>query len=56
MIRRLYQDPGLRQRLGENAARTAGRYTWERHVDQMRALFEQAMAGNASKTAASRES
>jgi len=56
MIRRLYQDPGLRQRLGENAARTAGRYTWERHVDQMRALFEQAMAGNASKTAASRNS
>jgi UDP-glucose:(heptosyl)LPS alpha-1,3-glucosyltransferase len=43
MIKRLYHDGDLRRRLGENAVRTAGQYTWERNADEMRRLFEQAM-------------
>ncbi len=42
-IRRLYEDPALRARIGENAARTAETYTWERNATQMYAVFEQAL-------------
>lgn len=42
-IRELYESPDLRHHLGQNAARSAARYTWERNAAEMRALFEQAM-------------
>lgn len=32
LVRRLYEDPGLRLRTGENAARTAQSYTWDRNA------------------------
>jgi UDP-glucose:(heptosyl)LPS alpha-1,3-glucosyltransferase len=32
LVRRLYADPDLRLRVGENAARTARSYTWERNA------------------------
>ncbi len=40
-IRRLYADPELCRRLGENAARTARQYTWDRNGEQIRAIFEE---------------
>ena len=46
MIRDLIADPGLRNRLGEAAVKTALRYTWERNAAQMRALFEKAAPRN----------
>lgn len=42
-IRELYENPDLGHRLGQNAARSAALYTWERNAAEMRALFEQAM-------------
>jgi glycosyltransferase involved in cell wall biosynthesis len=42
MIRNLIADHALRNRLGEAAAKTALRYTWERNAAQMRKLFEKA--------------
>jgi len=38
-IRRLYEDPALRQRLAANASRTAQAYTWDRNGEQIRAIF-----------------
>jgi UDP-glucose:(heptosyl)LPS alpha-1,3-glucosyltransferase len=38
-IRRLCQDPSLLHRLGENAARTALRYTWDQNGEQMKDIF-----------------
>jgi UDP-glucose:(heptosyl)LPS alpha-1,3-glucosyltransferase len=49
LIRCLVQDPALRQRLGENAFQTAQGYTWERNAEQMRRLFEEALARKASR-------
>lgn len=43
MIRRLFEDAGFRAELGENAARTARQYTWERAGQQMNAIFEQVL-------------
>jgi glycosyltransferase involved in cell wall biosynthesis len=40
MIRRLYEDEGFRARLGESAAVTAQKYTWERNGQQLAAIFE----------------
>jgi UDP-glucose:(heptosyl)LPS alpha-1,3-glucosyltransferase len=40
MIRNLYNDAELRKRLGENASRTALKYTWDRNADQLREVFE----------------
>ncbi len=34
LLRRLYQQPDLRRRIGENAARTAQAYTWERNASE----------------------
>jgi glycosyltransferase involved in cell wall biosynthesis len=42
-IRRLYEEPLLRQRLGEQAALTAQKYTWERNGEEMRAIFAEAL-------------
>jgi glycosyltransferase involved in cell wall biosynthesis len=43
-IRRLCEDAALRERIGENAARTAEAYTWERNATQVYAVLEQALA------------
>jgi UDP-glucose:(heptosyl)LPS alpha-1,3-glucosyltransferase len=43
LIRRLYEDPALRKKLGESAVRTARQYTWERNAEQMKLIFEQVL-------------
>jgi glycosyltransferase involved in cell wall biosynthesis len=40
MIRKLIDDPALRNRLGAAASETARRYTWDRNAAQMREFFE----------------
>jgi glycosyltransferase involved in cell wall biosynthesis len=44
LIRRLYEDAALRQRLGEAAAKTAARFTWEENARQMREFLVSAAA------------
>ena len=39
MLRRLYRDQDLRKRLGENAAETARKYTWERNGRELSLIF-----------------
>jgi UDP-glucose:(heptosyl)LPS alpha-1,3-glucosyltransferase len=39
-IRRLFQDPNFRGQLGENAARTSLRYTWDQNGEQMKEIFK----------------
>jgi UDP-glucose:(heptosyl)LPS alpha-1,3-glucosyltransferase len=39
MIARLYYDPALREGLGQVAARTASRYTWDHNAEQLDSLF-----------------
>jgi len=41
MIRRLYEDKELRNRLGNQACETARRYTWERNGLDLAAIFEE---------------
>jgi UDP-glucose:(heptosyl)LPS alpha-1,3-glucosyltransferase len=48
-IRRLYEDPALRRRMGENACRTTEAYTWERNAGELYAVFEQALARKLQK-------
>ena len=43
LLRRLYEDSGLRQTLGENAARTAQGLTWEKNAALTRDFLEAAM-------------
>jgi glycosyltransferase involved in cell wall biosynthesis len=43
LISALQNNPDLRQSLGDNAARTARKYTWERNAIQLSAIFEQAI-------------
>jgi glycosyltransferase involved in cell wall biosynthesis len=43
-IRRLYKEPELRARLGEQAAHTAQNYTWDRNGEQIRAIFAEALS------------
>ncbi len=43
-IRLLYEDSALRDRLGENAAQTAQKLTWERNGEEIRAIFEESLA------------
>jgi len=38
-IRRLRQDPDFLRQLGENASRTASRYTWDQNGDQMKEIL-----------------
>ena len=44
MIRLLHSDSALRERLGENASRTALQYTWDRNAHELRQIFEQILA------------
>lgn len=41
MIRRLYGDPELRARIGDNAAQTARQFTWEQNAHDLAAIFQQ---------------
>jgi glycosyltransferase involved in cell wall biosynthesis len=43
-IRRLYDEPALRQRLGVHASLTAQQYTWDRNGEQIRAIFAEALS------------
>jgi UDP-glucose:(heptosyl)LPS alpha-1,3-glucosyltransferase len=43
LISDLQGNPGLRVALGENAARTARQYTWERNAAQLDTLFQQVL-------------
>lgn len=43
MIRRLYDDRGFRERLGQNAAATARQYTWERAGRELAVILEQVL-------------
>ncbi len=39
MLRRLYHDQDLRKRLGQNAAETVQKYTWERNGRELSMIF-----------------
>ena len=43
MIRRLYTDEPFRDRLGEEAAKTARQYTWERNGREFTAILEEVL-------------
>ena len=51
LLRRLFTDPDLCSRLGETAARTARRYSWERNAEQGRMLLEEALSNKNSTEA-----
>jgi glycosyltransferase involved in cell wall biosynthesis len=38
-VRRLYETPGFLQQLGENAARTTLRYTWDQNGEEMKGIL-----------------
>jgi glycosyltransferase involved in cell wall biosynthesis len=40
MIRRLYENPELRAQLGQNASKSAQKYTWERSSRELAKIFE----------------
>jgi glycosyltransferase involved in cell wall biosynthesis len=46
MIRRLYEDKELCNRLGNKACETARRYTWERNGRDLAAIFEEILRRN----------
>lgn len=41
MIRRLYEDPELRERMGAKAAETARQFSWEQNARDIAAVFQQ---------------
>lgn len=43
MLRRLYNDPNFRTRLGEKASETAQHYTWERNAHELRVILERVL-------------
>lgn len=44
LLRRLYEQPELCRRIGENAARTAQHYTWDRNTSQMKEFLVAVLA------------
>ena len=40
MIRRLYEDPEFARKIGERAAQTARKYTWEQNGRELASIFE----------------
>jgi glycosyltransferase involved in cell wall biosynthesis len=42
--RKLYEQPELRERIAEQAAVTAGQYTWDHSGVEMRATFDAALS------------
>jgi len=43
LIKCLYDDQDLRKRLGENAAKTARQYTWDRNAQQLHTIIEEVL-------------
>ena len=43
LVRRVHQDPTMRQQLGARAAETAGQYTWKRNAEEMKAVFDKCL-------------
>jgi len=43
LIALLYRNDSLRQRIGEAAARTAEKYTWDRNAQQLRTIIEEVL-------------
>ncbi len=39
-VRRLFEDPALRARLGEKGLKTAAEYAWERRIDELERFYE----------------
>jgi glycosyltransferase involved in cell wall biosynthesis len=50
MLRDLHNDAALRERLGENASRTAQKYTWDRNAEQLREVFERILENRVGGT------
>jgi UDP-glucose:(heptosyl)LPS alpha-1,3-glucosyltransferase len=44
LVRSLYEDPDLRERMGQSAAATAANYTWARSAQELSAIFQQVLA------------
>jgi len=56
LLSELQANPGLRQTLGDHAARTASQYTWERNAAQLGSIFAHALQRRgARQTAANQE-
>jgi glycosyltransferase involved in cell wall biosynthesis len=51
MIRRLYDDPDLRRRMGIAAATTALQFTWDRNASDLADVFEQVLRRKAARSA-----
>jgi glycosyltransferase involved in cell wall biosynthesis len=49
MIRRLYEDEAFRTRLGERAAATTVKYTWEHNGRELAAVFEDVLHRKAAQ-------
>ena len=45
LIRKLYDDRALRERLGQNAVVTARKYTWEKSASDLAAAFQEVLRG-----------
>jgi UDP-glucose:(heptosyl)LPS alpha-1,3-glucosyltransferase len=48
-LQRLSQDAEWRRLLGENASRTAGKYTWERNAQQLRVVLDSIIEGGSGQ-------
>ena len=51
LIRRLFEDEAFRSQLGERAALTSEKYTWERNGEELAAIFENVLVKKAPATA-----
>jgi len=51
IIRRLYEDEPFRTQLGQEAAKTARQYTWERNGQELAAIFEDILRRKAQHAA-----
>jgi glycosyltransferase involved in cell wall biosynthesis len=49
MVRRLWADKGFRDQLGQEAAESARRFTWERGGRELAAIFEESMREKARR-------
>ena len=50
LLRQLYEQPALRARVGENAAQTTRRYTWDRNASQTKEFLEAALERKRSRS------
>ena len=49
LITLLYQNEGLRQRMGQAAAKNARQYTWDRNAEQLGQLFQEVLRRKKSR-------